>query len=77
MKKILIFLLIAGYGFAADFLVLFDMPDNKKYVKHKNIPFYKEVKKELPHLKRWFRYPEVITIPIGSFMVLCRLIIGG
>ncbi|ADR18315.1 hypothetical protein [Calditerrivibrio nitroreducens] len=51
MKKILIFLLIAGYGFAADFLVLFDMPDNKKYVKHKNIPFYKEVKKELPPLK--------------------------
>ncbi|MGB9730615.1 MULTISPECIES: hypothetical protein [Calditerrivibrio] len=51
MKKIFIFLLIAVYGFAADFLVLFDMPDNKKYVKHKTIPFYKEVKKGIPPLK--------------------------
>ncbi len=60
MKKIILFLLISKYCLASDFIVLFDMPDNKKYIKHKIVPFKTEPKKELPPLSN------IVPIPKGD-----------
>lgn len=60
MKKIILLLIISKYCLASDFLVLFDMPDNKKYIKFKSIPFRIEPKKEIPPLSN------LVPIPKGD-----------
>jgi len=61
MKKFLFLLLISNYCFASDFLILFDIPENKKYIKFKPIQNLNlESKKAIPPLS------SLVPIPKGD-----------